>query len=152
MLEWQNRAVNATSKKNVTLPWNALIRAWWKNRTTCQHRCSKQESSARQMTHELQYQVMHEPRHKHTHSSKTAGQTSQVSVMLVTWKIRWRFDWMGGPTLRGLRAPGCASHFTSCANRWWCPHPLWLCCFLSLCSPFSSSLVCVQWCFCSYHH
>lgn len=26
---------------------------------------------------------------------------------------------MRGPTLRGLRAPGCASHFKSCADGWW---------------------------------
>lgn len=55
----------------------------------------------------------------HTQNSKIAGQTSQVSVMLMTWKMRLRFDWMRGQALRGLRAPDCASNFTSCDSRWW---------------------------------
>lgn len=50
-------------------------------------------------------------------------------------------DWTRGPALRGLRAPGCASLLTSCADAWWALFPP-LACSFSLIPPLTLWFVC----------
>lgn len=80
---------------------------------------------------------------KCTKPEENPADSSQVPDIPMTWKKKAETEGKREPALRGLRAPGCASHYVSCV-KWEEGSSPSLCPGHSTIFPFCSCLICTQ--------